>query len=505
MAAQSHPPWGYRWRSSKPFIISTVIIALFCDTFLYGFLVPILSYMLEARLRIDPSETQHLTTALLGCHGFLTLTSAPIIAYFADKTPDRKIHLLTSLAACLAGTVLVAWSPYLWALFLGRFVQAVAGSAAWIFCFTVLSDTVGMQHMGKVMGVAMSFVTAGVVGGPMIAGSMLQLVGYWPAWSAPLVLLVLDMMARLVMIQEQDSPAGGSDSRDLTEPSSSPTTAAGRTTSSDVEPSTVSSSRPLNYQSISPGPTVKGTEGAPPSRGGFYRIMFRDARVLVGVANSVTFSAIVAGFDATLPIHLHKVFGWGSLPVGMTFLAFQIPSILLAPLVGCLRDRVGLRYPTVAGWALMVPLLWLLGIPGQSHSTWGNIGYDGRAMFIVCIAAIGTASTLVRGAGALQMTGPPMTAVVHDMQTKNPRVFGDYGGSSRVFSMTEISFSLGMMVGPLLSGLLSEAVGYYYMNLTLGELTTCLAPGPWPLAPSQPADSSRRDLLGGGPLLVLPS
>ena len=71
-------------------------------------MVPILSYMLEARLRMDASSTQRMTTAVLTVHGFVSLVSAPIIAHFADKTPNRKIPLLLALAGCFAGTVLVA-------------------------------------------------------------------------------------------------------------------------------------------------------------------------------------------------------------------------------------------------------------------------------------------------------------------------------------------------------------------------------------------------------------
>ena len=78
------------------------------ETFLYGFVVPILSFMLEDRLSMDPSQTQRMTTAVLTVHGFMSLISAPIIAHFADKTPNRKTPMLIALAGCVAGTLLVA-------------------------------------------------------------------------------------------------------------------------------------------------------------------------------------------------------------------------------------------------------------------------------------------------------------------------------------------------------------------------------------------------------------
>lgn len=37
--------------------------------------------------------------------------------------------------------------------------------------------------------------------------------------------------------------------------------------------------------------------------------------------------------------------------------------------------------------------------------------------------------------------------------------------------MNEISFNLGLLLGPLATSSLSESVGYYYANLVLGKLS----------------------------------
>lgn len=81
------------------------------ETFLYGFLTPILSYMLEERLHIDPSQTQTYTTALLTTHGFIGLVSAPIVAHLAEKTSSQKKPLLIALAGCFVGTLMIALAP----------------------------------------------------------------------------------------------------------------------------------------------------------------------------------------------------------------------------------------------------------------------------------------------------------------------------------------------------------------------------------------------------------
>jgi MFS family permease len=104
-------PWGYGWRSSEAFIIFTVTLGLYSEAFLYAFIVPILSYMIEVRLRLPPAQTQRFTTALLTTHGFVSIVSAPVVAHFADKTSNRKLPLLIALAGSLVGTFLLAICP----------------------------------------------------------------------------------------------------------------------------------------------------------------------------------------------------------------------------------------------------------------------------------------------------------------------------------------------------------------------------------------------------------
>lgn len=63
-------------------------------------------------------------------------------------------------------------------------------------------------------------------------------------------------------------------------------------------------------------------------------------------------------------------------------------------------------------------------------------------------------------------------ALAKDLQAKNPLIFGAHGGSSRVSSLYGVSFSLGLMLGPLICGSLVDVAGYFYMNVIMGEATS---------------------------------
>lgn len=269
----------------------------------------------------------------------------------------------------------------MWVLFVGRIIQAASGSAGWIVAFATLTDNVRSDHIGKVLGTAMSFVTAGIVTGPMISGALFQLLGYWAAWSAPLMLLALDFAARLIMLEKHDTQTAPSEHASIDEQEAllHPKT---RQRKSDPE------------QQQCPEPSSLG----------FYRTVLCNIRILAGLLNTLMFSMILSGFDATLPLHLQRIFHWGTLPIGMIFVGLQVPGMVLGPVVGWLRDRVGLRYPTTIGWMIIAPLLWLLGIPGTGID-WADHGGNGKVIFIAGIVGIGSVAPLVRGAGTFQLIG----------------------------------------------------------------------------------------------------
>jgi len=201
---------------------------------------------------------------------------------------------------------------------------------------------------------------------------------------------------------------------------------------------------------------------------GFYKVMLTDPSAWAAMFGVAAYSLILSGFDATLPLHLRDAFGWGPAPIGTIFLGLQVPGMCLGTVTGWLRDRVGLRWPTTLGWVLLAPLLWFAGVPGR----WEGIG---DRTFVGCVVAIGIVMTLVCGAGTFQLT-----STLHALRAKDPNAFGPGGGSSKMFSLTEMSFNTGLMLGPLIFGSLSDAYGFEYAAWTmagvaiLGACTSCI-------------------------------
>ena len=91
------------------------------DTFLYTFIVPILPYMIEVRIGLDPDYTQRMSFALLSQGAFISVIISPLIDHYADKSSTKRVWLLSSLVVCLVGTFVLAVSMS------GRFGEKTKG------------------------------------------------------------------------------------------------------------------------------------------------------------------------------------------------------------------------------------------------------------------------------------------------------------------------------------------------------------------------------------------
>lgn len=58
--------------------------------------------------------------------------------------------------------------------------------------------------------------------------------------------------------------------------------------------------------------------------------------------------------------------------------------------------------------------------------------------------------------------------VVEALEREDPGIFGPNGGYSRLYSIQGVAYTLGMLIGPELAGLLTNTVGYNVMTTVLG-------------------------------------
>ncbi|KAH2126094.1 hypothetical protein KXW66_004242 [Aspergillus fumigatus] len=475
LASVREAKWGQEWRSSSWFIVTAMAMALFTDTFLYTFLVPILPYVVEDRLGLDSSLTQRISFALLSESAAVAVVLNPFIGHYADKSASKRVWLLSALVAALLGSVYLALATSVVHIFIGRFIQAIASSFMWVVGYATIADSVDSTRLGVIYGIISVAAAVGLSAGPMVSGVLFKIGGYWTAWTSAFAILLVDIVLRFLTLenprrkrekQSDPSPADDGPHEEENSPLLRPDNDTSTASRPVAAPETVEEKTGLEY----------------------YVYMFRHRRFVTGVLGYFVFAILISSFDTTLPLHVRDAFDWDSMPAGLMFLALQGPGIALSPLVGWLKDRVGTQIPTTIGFLGLAPLMWLLGVPGDERFPWANQGQRGPIIYAMDVTAVGIVSVLLNGVGVLEAT-----ATIDEIEHRHPGIFGPHGGYSRAMSICSQSWTIGAFFGPILSGYMAEHIGYYEMTSTIAAICAASAVNTyWNLRPK--AQSSHGEL-----------
>ncbi|KAL4957078.1 MFS general substrate transporter [Aspergillus filifer] len=460
-------PKGYAWRSSRIFIVAVISMAMFTDQFLFSFIIPILPVILRDRLQVNSSHTQFLISVVLSLNALVSIVVAPFTGYLADRVQWKNGLMLWTCAVNVIGTALTAWSTTLAILIIGRLLQTLAGSIIWIAGMAILGNSVGSERLASAFSFCTLFVSAGALSGPAISGALFEVASYSVAWSSSFVVIIVGAIFQCLLIEPPVlHPSENRSPRDADTASDTLNDSTDNDETADTDSLLPSPGTPRypgsSYDSI-PKVSEYVSDSASSSIAIYWR-MLRKRRVATALTADVLFAVIIASFEATIPLHVREVFGWESLQSGLMFLLLQAPALILVIPAGWLKDRIGMHMPATVGFLAMGPCLWLLGVPGQMSFEWASDRQAGEAIYITTLVGIGICRTLILGFGGVEvMRG------ANKLSAEIPGIFGAGDGYSRAFAMSNISWKLGMFLGPLLSGFLTESVGYYTMNVVLGE------------------------------------
>lgn len=185
----------------------------------------------------------------------------------------------------------------------------------------------------------------------------------------------------------------------------------------------------------------------------------RNPRLLVALLLAFVQASLLATFDATIPTQAEQLFNFSSLNSGLLFIALDIPYLLLGPIAGWAVDKYGTKYPAVIGFGYLVPVLILLRLPGE-HVVGGKNGNIALYSGLLSLCGIGMA---IIGSPAIVEA----SSVIEKYDQANPGVFGENGPYAQLYSFNSLVFSLGLTVGPIVSGSLRDSIGYGNMNIVL--------------------------------------
>ncbi|KNE90956.1 hypothetical protein PSTG_15597 [Puccinia striiformis f. sp. tritici PST-78] len=439
-------PWGFHWRSSKYFIMTVVIISLFLDLFLYGLIVPVLPFILKDRLHLPQERLQISASILLAAHAVATCFTAPLIGLSIDGSMSRRHGFLLGLVVTLGATVFLCFGNTLWQLVIARLLQGASAAIVWIVGLAIVTDTVPADHLGKALGTVYSATTLGALIAPTIGGLVYTKLGYYPVYYLAGALLSVDILLRILVIDKEEAmnfidcvSVGTQGSARETDERSRLLSSTENSQSNELH------QRRMRDEESSGSKSNTIQTGSPDHFCPILTILY-DPRLLAATFVTFTHACFVGMFNATLPIHVQTVFGMSSLESGLLFIAIELPYIFCGPAIGWYVDHAGPRGPASIGSLVLVPSLFFLRFPKAVQDL---------PFLIILLAFNGTGLSAASSSAFVQAN-----KIGRERHLENPRLFGIKGPYGQLYALNNILYSLGMTVGPLLAGALSNRFGY---------------------------------------------
>ncbi|KAL8708063.1 MAG: hypothetical protein Q9220_006995 [cf. Caloplaca sp. 1 TL-2023] len=442
-------PIGLAWRSSTLFIVSTVGIGLFTDLFLYGLVVPILPFILQDRIHMPQSQIQSHVSGLLAAYaGASVLLSLPA-GIIADRVSTRQTPFLVGLVALLAATLMLFLGQSIAVLTIARVLQGASAAVVWTIGLALVLDTVGPGNLGKTIGSVkiFGFISIGELAAPVLGGVVYKKAGYPGVFGIGFAILAIDFIMRLLLIEKKTAAqweTKGEEREDNADEQDG--TASGDEDQDEQEP-LLRKKEESNY---------KVPEGQPKAVKAFPILYcLKDPRLLTALLLALNQATLLATFDATIPTEAQELFGFDSLKSGLLFIALVLPYLVLGPVAGWMVDRYGSKPAAVLGFGYLVPVLILLRLarPG---------GTSEIAIYCALLAFCGVGMAVIGSPSIVEAS-----SVIQMYDKANPGFFGQQGPYAQLYGINSMVFSLGLTIGPLVSGGLKDSIGYGNMNLVV--------------------------------------
>lgn len=474
------PPVLLKFRSSKTFITVTVASAIFTDMFVYGIIVPVLPFALTTRAKVQPEKIQTWISIFLAVYGAALLCAAPFCGWIADRTSSRRWPLILGLLALGGSTAMLCAGNSIGILAAGRVLQGMSAAVVWVVGLALLVDTVGPEEVGQAMGHVSLSMSLALLVAPLLGGVVFANAGYYSVFAMAFGIIILDIFMRVTMVEKKVaakwlSPGGRAEAvkkdaqsanvRDSTADIEMEAVARDGKTEirtpvepreqTDVQRTASATSGKSASDTILPqwAPSIVKQVSArlPP-----VIFLLASRRLLSALFACIIQATLFTAFDTILPLFVRNTFHWNSTGAGLIFLPIVVATFL-SPVVGWLSDKFGPRYFAIAGYVCACPCLILLRL--VHDNTMGQ-----KVLLCALLFLVGASLTLV-----ITPIMAEITYTVNDKAARHPPGhFGKNGAYAQAYSLFNVAWAAGCMIGPLLAGLTTQAHGWSTATLILG-------------------------------------
>jgi len=450
----NHRPALFELRSSTWFITATVCTAVFTDIFLYAMIVPVFPFSLPQRVGVDEDDVQHWLSVLLSVYGAALLVTAPIFGWLSDRIELRRTPLLAGIVVLGGATVMLCLANNLPLLIVGRILQGASAGVVWVTGLALLADTVGKKYAGQAMGfVGIAYAAAALLA-PLLGGIVYERAGYYAVFAMAFGMIALDIVLRLLLIEKKAAKKWLGEDDVQMEPQTladDPEQAqADKQITAAFAPSEPSNSAAIDVPLTQTSSKIE--KKLPPML-----ILLKSRRMQATFASCAIAALILTAFDTTLPLFVEETFHWSSTGAGLIFLAPLLPSFF-QPLYGRAVDKYGARWPAGLGLLICVPPFVCLRLVTQN-----SLAQKVLLCALLAIIGFGVALTLAA-------TMAEFTYIAAEKERRQPGSMGRGGAYAQSYSLFNVSWAFGSLVGAYWAGGVRLAAGFGAMGWSLALL-----------------------------------
>lgn len=370
-----------------------------------------------------------------------------LFGHVGDRLPSRRAPFILGLVLVFQSTVFFAFATRLWTLLTARILQGLATAIVHTVGYTLLTEVVGMEHLGKAMGYTSMALSFGLMIGPVLGGILYDYCGYFQVYLPAFGLIAIEVVLRLMIIEKEKKPIP-----EMPPLPSLPEAVQNKPTA-DSDPVAVGSTS--NDSPSESKPLLQSVGAVRPANA--YKALLTSPRYLLTLTSLLILNSIANGFDSTLTPYIQDTFDMQATQAATLFLALAVP-MLLAPFSGWLTDRYGPRFPIVAGLTIAIPSLSLLAMVAEDIA----LPFPKLATLL---AFVGLAFALVMGPLRVEAN-----LVVYQLEKETPGGFGPNGILARAIGLMNTVVAGGGMVGPLYAGFVRVVAGWKTLELFNGGL-----------------------------------
>ncbi|CAK1364350.1 putative MFS-type transporter [Cercospora beticola] len=396
------------FRASTLYILLCCCVASFSDVFTYAVLPPVIPFALPEKAGAPQDQVQKWVAILPAVTAGATVLASPFAGWMGDHCSRRKPLFVAAIFFQWVGIALVTAGQHIALWISGLVMFGIASAVVWATSLALIIDQVAREKVAQSLGFTGLSLSLGIFLGPVLGGLIYEHAGHYAVWGTVFGVSVVDLLLRMFLIE-------------------------------------------------SPKAIVPGRHSSPAHRFAALQL-FRSPRMVCALLGAFAQATILTSFDASLTIHVGKVFGWKSTAAGLLYLAFCLPSFA-SPAIGMLADRFGAKLVLFVAFLLSTPVLASLQFVQTND-------ISDKVLLVALLLLLGAllGSTIC-------VFSAEVSHVVSEMAERTPGIWGHNGAFAQAEALWWASYTLGLAVGPLWGGFVQDAADWSVLSLSLALLS----------------------------------